>query len=92
MLLIGAEGPLSKAFAVATTRHVQEAEAANNEKRVKTLFERALPEIHGEDLEVTLVEVDYGVGASSMPHRHPGAVFGYVLQGSIQIQVEGEPW
>lgn len=72
--LVGAEEPLSKAFVVATTRHIQEAEAANNKKRLKILFERALPEIHGEDLEVTLVEVDYGVGASSMPHRHPGAV------------------
>jgi quercetin dioxygenase-like cupin family protein len=91
MLLIGAEGPLSTAFAVATTRNSQEIEPAKNEKKVKTLFERDLPELPGEGLEVTLVEVDYGVDGSSIPHKHPGAVFGYVLQGSIQIQVEGEP-
>ena len=33
--------------------------------------------------------VEFGPGVESQPHRHPGPVFGYVLEGELLTQVEG---
>ena len=35
-----------------------------------------------------VVTVDFAPGASSLPHLHPGPVFGYVLEGTIAIGVD----
>ena len=37
------------------------------------------------------MEVNYGPGEASPPHSHPCAVIGYVVEGAIRTQVEGEP-
>ena len=42
-------------------------------------------------VKTTLVEVNYGPGEASPPHSHPCAVIGYVVEGAIRTQVEGEP-
>ncbi|MGH9913942.1 MAG: cupin domain-containing protein, partial [Pyrinomonadaceae bacterium] len=47
--------------------------------------------IDGEAARSTTVEVTLAPGASSAPHRHPGAVFGYVLEGEFEFKVEGKP-
>ena len=39
----------------------------------------------------TMVVVEYAPGAASPPHRHPGPVFGYVLEGSVQIGIDNHP-
>lgn len=39
----------------------------------------------------TLIEVTIPPGPGSKPHRHPGIVLGYVLEGELRFQVEGEP-
>lgn len=39
----------------------------------------------------SLVTVTYAPGAGSQPHRHPGPVFGYILEGAIVSQVEPGP-
>jgi quercetin dioxygenase-like cupin family protein len=44
-----------------------------------------------EAAEANLVRVDYPPGGASKPHRHPGPVLGYVLSGTVEFQVEGEP-
>ncbi|MGA8443294.1 MAG: hypothetical protein WB762_21795 [Candidatus Sulfotelmatobacter sp.] len=41
-------------------------------------FCRALPQLHGGHLNITVVAVTYAPGESSPPHRHPGAVVGDV--------------
>ena len=58
---------------------------------VKQLFSQKLPNVPGKTL--TVVQVDYGPGGFSAPHRHPasGFVYAYVLSGTIRSQVEGEP-
>ena len=53
------------------------------------LFEKALPDIPGK--EVTLVEVKLPPGAASAAHRHNAHVVVYVLEGSIVMQVAGQP-
>jgi quercetin dioxygenase-like cupin family protein len=57
--------------------------------KVSVLLKKALPA--GANEEVTLVTVAYAPGAGSDPHRHPGPVIGYVLEGEVEIEVEGEP-
>ena len=54
-------------------------------------FSHILPKLDGDHLKATLVEVSYDPGESSPPHSHPCAVIGYVLQGTLQTQVRGEP-
>jgi quercetin dioxygenase-like cupin family protein len=57
--------------------------------KVTTLLRQVLPG-KGDD-EATMVTVEYAPSARSDPHRHPGPVFGYILEGSIEFQVEGSP-
>jgi quercetin dioxygenase-like cupin family protein len=45
----------------------------------------------GDHLSVTAVEVTYGPGGSSPPHSHPCPVIGYVVEGTLRTQVQGEP-
>jgi quercetin dioxygenase-like cupin family protein len=52
---------------------------------------RALPPLDGHRLEATLVEVTYGPGESSAPHRHPCPVIGYVIEGEYRTQSGAEP-
>ncbi|WP_394829591.1 cupin domain-containing protein [Pendulispora albinea] len=54
-------------------------------------FERVLPNVPGKSL--VAVEVVFPPGVASRPHRHAKSAFiyGYVVSGTIQSQVEGEP-
>jgi quercetin dioxygenase-like cupin family protein len=51
----------------------------------------ALPRLDGDHLGVKLVEVNYAPGASSKPHSHPCPVVVYVVDGTLRVQVKGEP-
>ena len=54
---------------------------------VKTLIEQ---KIDGIDHPLVFMQVvELGPGVESKPHRHPGPVFGYVLEGELLTQVEG---
>ena len=41
--------------------------------------------------EVIQVRVDFGPGAAFGQHSHPGAEIAYVLEGTLEYQVEGKP-
>jgi quercetin dioxygenase-like cupin family protein len=56
---------------------------------VKRLLEETVPDIGGK--EVRMVLLTLAPGGTSRPHRHTGPVFAYVLEGSIQNQVDPEP-
>ena len=45
----------------------------------------------GKKTVATMVEVVLDPLAESPPHRHPGPVSGYVLEGTFEFQVEGSP-
>lgn len=47
-----------------------------------------LPELP-ENQEMLVLEIDLEPGQSSPPHRHSAHVFVYVLEGEIEMQVEG---
>ncbi|MDF0645829.1 MAG: cupin domain-containing protein [Nitrospira sp.] len=52
------------------------------------LITQSLPDIQGR--VATVLTVQYGPGTASDAHQHPGSVFGYVLEGTMVCQLEGE--
>lgn len=63
---------------------------ADSPERARVIFTTPLPKLDGNRLKAILVEVHYGPGESSAPHTHPCPVIGYVLQGAVKTQVNGE--
>ena len=58
----------------------------------KVLLEQVLPQkLDGEQAKVTVVELERAPGTAGAPHRHPGPVFVYVLDGELEAKVEGGP-
>lgn len=47
--------------------------------------------LDGHDARVTVVEVQLDPLAKGMPHRHPGPVFGYVLEGEYELGIDDQP-
>lgn len=56
---------------------------------VHQVFASRLPAMRGDSLRTEILEVTYGPGESSRPHRHSCAVVGYVLQGALRTQMAG---
>ena len=59
--------------------------------RARIVLSRSLSKLDGDHLKAVLVEVNYGPGEASSPHSHPCAVIGYVVEGALRTQVNGEP-
>jgi quercetin dioxygenase-like cupin family protein len=57
----------------------------------RPVFQHDLPDLDLSGWSVTAIEVAYGPGGSSRPHRHPGLTIAYVLEGSIRSKVGDEP-
>ena len=45
--------------------------------------------LDGKKTKATMVEVTLDPGMASAPHRHPGPVFGYVLEGEYEWAIDG---
>jgi quercetin dioxygenase-like cupin family protein len=60
-----------------------------NSGTVQPLLTQDLPDIPGK--EVVVLTVTYLPGGASLPHRHDADVFVYVLEGSVVMQVDGQP-
>ena len=55
-----------------------------------TLSEKDIAEkLDGKQAKATTVEVTLEPGQSSVPHRHPGPVFGYVIEGTYEFAING---
>jgi quercetin dioxygenase-like cupin family protein len=54
------------------------------------VLSQALPALDGDHLKAVLLEVRYGPGEASTPHSHPCALVGYVVEGSLRTQVQGQ--
>jgi quercetin dioxygenase-like cupin family protein len=52
------------------------------------LQRRAIP---GTDLEGVTTTVEIAPGATSARHSHPGEDFGYLIEGTIVLMVDGKP-
>ena len=60
---------------------------AAEEARVTELMTRPLEGVPGK--EVTMITVEYPPGAVDPVHRHDASTFVYVLEGTIEMQMEG---
>ena len=67
----------------------QGAAAHETKPAVKSLLKTPLAGIAGKEANVVLFDV--GPGWKIANHFHPGHVIVYMLQGSIKIEMEGEP-
>jgi quercetin dioxygenase-like cupin family protein len=64
-------------------------EADKGKQKVKTLSARDISEkLDGKKARATTVEVTLAPGQASAPHRHPGPVFGYVLEGQYEWAID----
>jgi quercetin dioxygenase-like cupin family protein len=77
------------AASTATGHTDQEKSGAKSSGTVQPLLTQDLPDIPGK--EVVMLTVTYLPGGASLPHRHDADVFVYVLEGSVLMQVDGQP-
>ena len=47
--------------------------------------------LDGKETKVTVVEVTLKPGQAGEPHRHPGPVIGYVLEGEYELGIDQQP-
>ncbi len=53
--------------------------------KVTVLSQRDIDEtMDDKEAKVTMIEVSYDPGEGTGPHRHAGAIFGYVLEGEFE--------
>lgn len=57
----------------------------------RDVFQHDLPNLTMDGWQVSAAEVTTGPGPGSQPHRHPGFVLGYVLEGDLRFQLAGQP-
>jgi quercetin dioxygenase-like cupin family protein len=67
-------------------------EKDNGKRKVTPLATQDVVEkLDGKDAKVTTVELTIEPGQEGMPHRHPGPVFGYVLEGEYEWAINDQP-
>ena len=47
--------------------------------------------LDGKETRVSVVEVTLEPGQAGKPHRHPGPVIGYVLEGEYELGIDDQP-
>jgi quercetin dioxygenase-like cupin family protein len=87
ILLAAAVGAALGAGGLALASH-----GDHGQETVRKLSERDVIEtIDGKEARVTTVEVTFGPGVGGQPHRHPGPIFGYVLEGEFEFALGDQP-
>jgi quercetin dioxygenase-like cupin family protein len=75
------------AGAVSLAHHEEEGQGKVTKLSVRDVAET----LDGKEARVTTVEVGYEPGEAGQPHRHPGPIFGYVLEGELELALGREP-
>jgi quercetin dioxygenase-like cupin family protein len=66
-------------------------ELVKGKPKVTTLSEQDIAEqLDGKKAKATAVEVTLEPGQASAPHRHPGPVFGYVIEGEYEWAIDDQ--
>ena len=63
--------------------------AAEAPPRAGPIFTQDLPPVSLDGWKMTALEISYAPGQVDRAHRHPGFVFGYVLEGDLRFKVDG---
>lgn len=83
-------GALALAAAEGEGETLSAGPAASKGVTVRGILHHELPDAPGKQLR--MVTVEFAPGAGSPPHRHPGSVVAYVLEGAVVSQVDpGKP-
>jgi quercetin dioxygenase-like cupin family protein len=65
---------------------------SDSSKPAFTVLQEATPPSIPDGAHVVTALVESPPGhPDSPPHRHPGPAFGYVLEGEVRLELEGEP-
>ena len=87
ILLAAAVGAVLGAGGLSLASH-----ADHGPESVTKLSERdVIEKLDGKDARVTTVEVTFGPGVAGKSHRHPGPIFGYVLEGEFELGLDDQP-
>jgi quercetin dioxygenase-like cupin family protein len=65
------------------------AAAERSANGVTPVFTQELPTLTLDGWKMTAVEVSYAPGQASPAHKHPGFVFGYILEGEMRFKLDG---
>jgi quercetin dioxygenase-like cupin family protein len=80
------------ALAIGGMTLAQHGEHGKGGSRVKVLSRKDIAEkLDGKKARATTVEVTLRPGQASAPHRHPGPVFGYVIEGEYEWAIDDKP-
>jgi quercetin dioxygenase-like cupin family protein len=63
-----------------------------HKNKVKVITDQDIAEkVDGKNARASTLEVTIEPGKGSAPHRHPGPVFGYVLEGEYDWAINDQP-
>jgi quercetin dioxygenase-like cupin family protein len=65
--------------------------AAQEQLKRINLSTQDLPQMDGQNLVVTVQQLEYAPGGSSDAHRHNGCTFVYVLEGALVAKLDDGP-
>lgn len=91
-LIVAAAAVAALSLTLGASAHEgHEAQDAATGKEARAILQRLpLPDAVGK--HGVLLTVTYAPGQASIPHRHPGSVFAYVLEGEVVSQLaDGKP-
>ncbi len=83
---------LAAAFGLAAVGMAAALRDESHSGAVTTLAARDIMEtVDGKEATATAVEVTLETGQAGAPHRHPGPVLGYVLEGEYEWAIDDQP-
>jgi len=87
LLLVIAVGVSVCISGITQDRHNEKDEVKRRLLSAKDIVEK----LDGKDAMASTVELIMEPGQSSKPHRHPGPVFGYILEGEYEWAIDDLP-
>jgi quercetin dioxygenase-like cupin family protein len=86
-ILVLAAGAVLGAGGMTAARHDEKGEVKRTVLSAADISEK----LDGKEAKATTVELTMEPGQSSAPHRHPGPVFGYVVEGEYEWAIDEKP-
>jgi quercetin dioxygenase-like cupin family protein len=86
-MLVLAAGAVLGVGGMSAARHDEKGEV----KRAVLSAADIAEKLDGKEAKATTVELTMEPGQSSAPHRHPGPVFGYVIEGEYEWAIDEQP-
>lgn len=79
------------AAGLALAQHDPKEKAPGKGKFAPVLEQELKDMLNGKQGKIVVLELTSRPGSDSRPHRHPGPVVGYVLEGELEVAVDDGP-